>query len=55
MDDKKESPLEPIKTAPPEVEKIIMRVLQLEKHRLYERNPRFINADIIAIIREEVK
>ena len=45
---------EPITTAPPEVKKIIGRVLQLEKDRLYKKTPR-INDDILKIIKEAVQ
>ncbi|MEB3340118.1 hypothetical protein [Okeania sp.] len=45
---------EPITTAPPEVKKIIARVLQLEKDRLYKKTPR-INDDIIKIIKEAIQ
>lgn len=46
---------EPITKAPPEVRKIIERVLQLEKDKLYLRSPRGINDDILKIIKEVVQ
>ncbi|MGK7873877.1 MAG: hypothetical protein AB4426_11360 [Xenococcaceae cyanobacterium] len=46
---------EPITTAPTEVREIIERVLQLEKDKLYLKNPRNINDDILKIIKEVVQ
>ena len=46
---------EPIVSAPPEVRRIIERVLQAEKDKLYMKNPRNINDDILRIIKEEVQ
>lgn len=46
---------EPITSAPTEVRLIIERVLKLEKERLYQRTPRHINDDILAIIKETVQ
>lgn len=46
---------EPITTAPPEVRRIIERVLQAEKDKLYMKNPRHINDDILRIVKEEVQ
>jgi len=45
----------PITSAPPEVRRIIERVLKAEKDKLYMKTPRFINDDILAIIKEEVR
>ena len=45
---------EPIATAPPEVRRIIERVLKAERDKLYLKNPRHINDDILTIIKEEV-
>lgn len=45
----------PITLAPPEVRKIIERVLQAEKDKLYMKIPRNINDDILKIIKEEVQ
>lgn len=46
---------EPITSAPPEVRRIIERVLQAEKDKLYMKYPRNINDDILKIIKEEVQ
>jgi regulator of protease activity HflC (stomatin/prohibitin superfamily) len=46
---------EPITNAPPEVRRVIERVLQAEKDKLYMRIPRNINDDILKIIKEEVQ
>lgn len=46
---------EPIMSAPPEVRQIIERVLQVEKDKLYMKNPRNINDDILKIVKEEVQ
>jgi hypothetical protein len=46
---------EPILKASPEVRKIIERVLQLEREKLYQKNPRNINDDILRIIKEVVQ
>lgn len=45
---------EPIASAPPEVRRIIERVLKAERDKLYMKNPRHINDDILTIIKEEV-
>lgn len=45
---------EPITTAPLEVRRIIERVLKAERDKLYMKNPRHINDDILTIIKEEV-
>ena len=54
MEDKIEDPLDPIKNARPEIERIIKRVLTLERDRLYQKQPR-VNSDIIQIIKEEIQ
>ena len=46
--------LEPINNAPPEVRRIIEQVLQAEKDKLYMKIPKFINDDILNIIKQEV-
>ena len=46
---------EPITSAPPDVRRIIERVLQAEKDKLYMKIPRNINDDILKIIKEEVQ
>lgn len=45
----------PIDDAPPEVRRIILRVLQAEKDKLYMKNPRHINDDLLKIVKEEVQ
>jgi hypothetical protein len=44
----------PIQQARPEVQKIIKRVLDLEKEKLYQERPH-LSADILRIIKEEIK
>jgi hypothetical protein len=46
---------EPILTASPEVREIIERVLQLEKNKLSQKSLRYINDDILRIIKEIVQ
>lgn len=46
---------EPITSASLEVQQIIERVLQTEKDKLYLKNPRNINDDILKIIKEVVQ
>lgn len=46
---------EPILSAPEDVRKIIDRVLKLEKDKLYQRNPRNINDDVLTIIKEVIQ
>lgn len=46
---------EPITSAPPEVKQIIEQVLQLEKDKLYLKNPRNINEDVLQIIKQVVQ
>ncbi|MEO8894206.1 MAG: hypothetical protein ABI417_22190 [Coleofasciculaceae cyanobacterium] len=46
---------EPIISATLEVRQIIERVLQTEKDKLYLKNPRNINDDILKIIKEVVQ
>ncbi len=45
---------EPIASAPPDVRQIIDRVLQLEKEKMYQKNPRNIKDDILTIIKETI-
>ncbi len=45
----------PITNAPLEVQKIIERVLEAEKDKLYMKSPWNINDDILKIIKEEVQ
>lgn len=46
---------EPILSAPPDVRRIIERVLQLEKERLHQSHLRHINEDVLRIVKEEVQ
>ncbi len=46
---------EPITSAQPEVRQIIELVLQAEKDKLYMKNPRHINDDILKIVKEAVQ
>lgn len=39
----------------PEVQKIVTQVLQLEKKKLYQKSPRYINEDILNIIKSVVQ
>ncbi len=54
MERKIDDPLDPIKSAPPEIKRIIFKILEKESNRLYEMKPRGINADIVEIIKEEI-
>ena len=45
----------PITTASPEVQAIIQQVLQVEKDKLYLKNPRNINEDILQIIKNIIQ
>ena len=46
---------EPITSASPEVKAIIQQVLQVEKDKLYLKNPRNINEDILQIIKNVIQ
>ncbi len=46
---------EPINQAEPEIRLIIEQVLQLEKERLYKKNLRHINDDILQIIKQNIQ
>lgn len=46
---------EPILKASPEVRQIIERVLKLEKDKLSQKNLRYINDDILTIIKETIQ
>lgn len=46
---------QPITDAPPEVREIIQQVLKLEKDKLYLKNPRNINEDILNIIKQVIQ
>lgn len=52
-EEKKDIP-EPLNSASPEIQKIIKRVLRLERDRLYQQRPH-LNADIMKIIKEEIQ
>lgn len=54
MPDQDNDLLEPITTAPEEVQRIIKRVLKLEKEKLYLSRPH-ISSDITKIIKEEIR
>jgi len=44
---------EPIETAPPEIRRIIEKVLQLESSKLNQSRPHIVD-DVIAIVKKEV-
>lgn len=46
---------QPIVSASPEVREIIERVLQLEKDKLYQKNLRYINDDVLTIVKEVIE
>ena len=52
--DEKIDPMEPIKSATPEVASVIKKVLKLEHDHLYQDRPR-ISDDILKIIKNEIK
>lgn len=52
--DEKIDPMEPIKSAAPEVASVIKKVLKLEHDHLYQDRPR-ISDDILKIIKNEIK
>lgn len=54
MDEIKKDPLSPYHEAPEDIKRIIKRILQAEKDRLYQRQPKVLD-DIIRIVKEEVK
>lgn len=45
---------EPINQAKPEIRAIIEKVLQLEKERLSQKNNRYINDDVLKIIKDQI-
>lgn len=47
--------MEPVDSAPPEINKLIKRVLKAENDKLHTKQPRGINDDILRIIKEEVQ
>ena len=54
QDEPKPDPLGPIKSASPEVARVIKQVLKLEHDHLYQDRPR-VNDDILRIVKNEVK
>ena len=46
---------EPINKSEPEIKNIIEQVLQLEKEKLYQKNLRHINDDILKIIKDNIQ
>jgi hypothetical protein len=55
QDISKDDVQKPITEAPKEIKKIIARVLQAEKDKLYMKKPRFISDDLLKIFEEEIK
>ncbi|BAU41432.1 hypothetical protein [Leptolyngbya sp. O-77] len=49
------SVMEPIESAPPEVKRLITRVLRAENDKLHLEKPMGINDDILQIVKEEVQ
>jgi hypothetical protein len=47
--------MEPINSAPPEIKRLIEKVLKAEKDKLHMKQPRGINDDILTIIKEAVQ
>jgi hypothetical protein len=45
----------PLTEAAPEIRRIIAKVLQAEKDKLYMKIPRYINDDLLKIFEEEIK
>jgi hypothetical protein len=46
---------EPIRNVKPEIKTIVEQVLQLEKDKLSQKNLRYINDDILKIIKENIQ
>lgn len=46
---------EPMEKVEPEIRAIVEQVLQLEKDKLNQKNNRYINEDIINIIKEHIQ
>ena len=53
MENKYDNPFDPINNAPPEITKIITRILKLEKDKLSQKKPHIIS-DIVNVIKEEI-
>ncbi|WOB43116.1 hypothetical protein HNI00_08070 [Thermoleptolyngbya oregonensis NK1-22] len=47
--------MEPIDSSPPEIKRLIKRVLKAENNKLHLKNPMGINDDILQIVKEEVQ
>lgn len=47
--------IEPISKVEPEIKAIVEKVLQLEKDKLSQKNTRYINEDIVNIIKEHIQ
>lgn len=45
----------PINEASKDIKKIIARILQAEKDKLYMKTPRYITDDLLKIFEEEIK
>jgi len=46
---------QPIDQAKPEIRSIVQEVIQLEKERLAQKNSRYINDDILKIIKKYIQ
>lgn len=55
QDISKDDVQKPINDAPPDIKRIIAKVLQAEKDKLYMKTPRYINDDLLKIFEEEIK
>ncbi|HIK38810.1 MAG: hypothetical protein NZ901_00075 [Geminocystis sp.] len=45
----------PIWEAPPHIRNIVQQVLQLEKMRISQKNLRYINEDVVKIIKQNIQ
>jgi hypothetical protein len=45
----------PFQEASPEMRRIIQRILQAEKEKLYMKSPKYITDDLLKIFEEEIK
>jgi hypothetical protein len=54
MENQEIDPTTPVKEASPEVKKIIIEVLKMERERLYEHRPR-LDVEVMKIIQEAVQ
>lgn len=39
----------------PDVQRVVTEVLQLEKKKLYQKSPRYINEEVLSIIKDVVQ